>query len=89
LINHIQSQYPEVTIFCICGPMIGEPCASYIKEVVNQCQQNNTNKKVYYIAISTSLLTNSDRGSDWHPNKQGQQKIADVILPIIQNTMNW
>jgi len=89
LINRVQSQYSGVTIFCVCGPMIGEPCASYINEVVNQCQQNNTNKKVYYIAISTSLLAYSDRGSDWHPNKQGQQKIAAVILPIIQNTMNW
>ncbi len=89
LINRVQAQYPEVTIFCVCGPMIGEPCASYIDEVVDQCKQNNANKKVYYIAISTSLLTMSDRGSDWHPNIQGQQKIADIIIPIIQDTMNW
>jgi lysophospholipase L1-like esterase len=89
LIKRVQSQSPEVTIFCVCGPMIGEPCATDIKEVVNQCQQNNTNKEVYNIAISTSLLTNSDRGSDWHPNIQGQQKIAAVILPIIKETMNW
>jgi len=89
LITRIQSQYPEVTIFCVCGPMIGEPCASYINEVVNRCEQNNGNQKVYFIGISTSLLTMSDRGSDWHPNIQGQQKIADVIIPIIQNTMNW
>lgn len=89
LINRVQSQYPEVTIFCISGPMIGEPCASYIEEVVNQCQQNNANKEVYYIPISTSLLTYADRGSDWHPNISGQQKITDVILPIIQDTMQW
>ena len=89
LIERVQSQYPEVTIFCVCGPMIGEPCASYIEEVVNGCRQNNTNKEVYYIPISTSLLTSSDRGSDWHPNISGQQKITDVILPIIQNTMHW
>jgi len=89
LINRIQSQYPAATIFCVCGPMIGEPCASYIEEVVEQCQQINANKEVYYIPISTSLLTMADRGSDWHPNIQGQQKITNVILPIIQDTMNW
>lgn len=89
LINRVQSHYPGVTVFCICGPMIGEPCGSYIQEVVNLCQQDNANKKVYYIGISTNLLTMSDRGSDWHPNIQGQQKIADVILPIIRDTMNW
>ncbi|MBN2104142.1 endoglucanase [bacterium] len=88
LINRVQSQYSGVTIFCICGLMIGEPCAGDIKEVVNQCQENNANRQVYYIAVSTSLLTGSDRGSDWHPNVQGQQKIADVILPIIRDRMN-
>ena len=89
LINRVQSHYSEVTIFCICGPMIGEPCASYINEVVNLCRQNNVNKNVHYIGISTALLTMSDRGSDWHPNIQGQQKIADVIIPVIMDTMNW
>ena len=89
LIDFVQSQYSEVTIFCVCGPMIGEPCGSYIEEVVNGCQENNANKEVYYIPVSTSLLTMSDRGSDWHPNVSGQQKTADVILPIIKNTMGW
>jgi len=89
LISRVQFQYPGVTIFCVCGPMIGEPCAGYIEEVVNQCQENNANRQVYYIAISTSLMTSSDRGSDWHPNVQGQKKIADVMLPIIQDTMHW
>jgi lysophospholipase L1-like esterase len=89
LIDRVQSQYPEVTIFCVSGPMIGEPCASYIEEVVNQCRQNNANKEVYYISVSTSLLTYEDKGSDWHPNVKGQQKTADVILPIIQDTMHW
>jgi lysophospholipase L1-like esterase len=89
LINRVQSQYSNVTVFCVCGPMIGEPCANDIKEVVNQCRQNNANKEVYFIAVGTGLLTSSDRGSDWHPNKQGQQKIADAILPTIRNTMHW
>ena len=87
LIDRVQSQYPGVTIFCICGPMVGEPCTSDIEEVVNQCQQNN--EAVYYIGISTNLLTMADRGSDWHPNITGQQKITDIVLPVVQDTMNW
>lgn len=89
LINRVQSYYPGVTIFCICGPMIGEPCASYIEEVVNQYQQGNTNKNVYFINVGSNLLSMSDRGSDWHPNVSGQQKTADVILPVIKDKMNW
>lgn len=89
LINCIQSQYANVTIFCICGPMIGEPCAGYIEQVVETCQQNNTNKEIYFINVGDNLLTMSDRGSDWHPNVKGQQKTANVILPVIQDIMNW
>ncbi|MGD8782544.1 MAG: SGNH/GDSL hydrolase family protein [Ignavibacteria bacterium] len=89
LINRVQSNYPGVTIFCICGPMIGEPCASYVEEVVSQCRQENTNKNVYFINVGDDLLTMSDRGADWHPNVSGQQKTADVILPVIKEEMSW
>jgi lysophospholipase L1-like esterase len=89
LIDSVQSLYSEVTIFCVCGPMIGEPCASYIEEVVDGCRESNANKEVYYIPIRTSLLSSSELGSDWHPNVEGQQKIADIMLPIIQDAMHW
>jgi lysophospholipase L1-like esterase len=89
LINRVQSQYPDVAVFCLNGPMIGEPPGSYIEEVVVDCWQNNSNNKVYYIGISTSTLLMSDRGSDWHPNVSGQQKTADVVVPLIQSIMNW
>jgi hypothetical protein len=34
-------------------------------------------------------MTASDWGCDWHPNVRGQRKIADVIVPVIRNAMNW
>ncbi|MBN1781152.1 endoglucanase [bacterium] len=89
LIGRVRSNYPGVTIFCVCGPMIGQPCAGYIEQVVDEYRNNNPAADVYYIGISTGLLAYSDRGSDWHPNVQGQQKIADVIVPVIRNAMNW
>jgi lysophospholipase L1-like esterase len=89
LINRVQSQYPNVTIFCICGPMIGKPCTSYVEELVNEYRQNAINKEVYYIEVSSSKFTFSDWGSDWHPNVKGQQKMADIILPEIKDKMNW
>lgn len=88
LINKVQSQYPGVSVFCLCGPMIGEPCSDYINEVVNSFQ-NTSNNKVYFINIENNKLSLSDWGSDWHPNITGQQKMADVILPVIKEKMNW
>jgi lysophospholipase L1-like esterase len=89
LINRIQVQYPDVTIFCLCGPMIGEPCGTYIEEVVKQIQQSNNNKRVHYINISRSIMDMSDWGSDWHPGINGHQKMADIVLPVIREKMNW
>jgi lysophospholipase L1-like esterase len=69
--------------------MIGEPCYTYVEEVTEQSRQNNSNKNVHFIGVSTSELTADALGSDWHPNTKGQQKIADKVLPVIQSVMNW
>ena len=90
LINRVRSLYPRVTIFCICGPMIGEPCYSEIKEVVEKQQrQGSRDKDVYFVGVNRSIMNESDWGCDWHPNIQGSIKIANVIIPIIKSVMNW
>jgi lysophospholipase L1-like esterase len=90
LINHVRSLYPHVTIFCICGPMIEEPCLSYIKETVALQQKNEGREKdVFFIEVKRSIMDESDWGCDWHPNIQGSVKIANVITPVIKLIMNW
>ncbi len=89
LIDKVQSQYSDVSIFCICGPMINQLYCSYVTEVVNQYQHSYTNNKVYFVEVNSGILTSSDWGSNWHPNASGQQKTADIILPIIKAKMGW
>ena len=90
LINRVRSLYPHVTIFCISGPMIGEPCTSYIKEVIEDKQnKEKRNKDVYFIEVNRLIMNDSDWGCDWHPNIQGSSKIADIITPVIKLIMNW
>ena len=89
LINRVRSLYPGVTIFCICGPMIAEPCIHYIKEVVESDQGNRRDKDVFFIEINPERLYIDDWGCDFHPNIDGMSKMADVIVPIIRLRMNW
>jgi hypothetical protein len=35
------------------------------------------------------MMADNDWGCDWHPNVRGQQKIADLIVPVIGSVMNW
>jgi hypothetical protein len=89
LIHRVRSLYPGVTLFCICGPMIGEPCAKYIKEVVMQEQKRGRDKDVFFIEVKRSILANTDWGCDNHPNIQGMNKIADILISAMKLRMNW
>lgn len=90
LINRVRTLYPGVTIFCICGPMIEEPCLSDIKEVVRQQQMlEGRYKDVFFIEVNKSLMNYSDWGCDGHPNIYGSMKSANIIVPYIKLVMNW
>lgn len=90
LINEVRKQYGDLPIFCIVGPMIDEPCYSYVKEMVEDFRTVYQKKNVYFIGIPT-YLTNpeKDLGSDYHPNYQGQRKMAAHVLPAISSVLGW
>jgi len=87
LIGRIQGLYAGAKVFCVCGPMIGEPCLGYIREAVTQLR--NGGEAVYFIEVKSSIMTSADWGCDWHPNVKGQRKIAGVITPVIRDAMGW
>ena len=89
LIHRVRSLYPGVTMFCICGPMIGEPCAKYIKNVVLQEQKMGRDKDVFFIEIQKGALADADWGCDNHPNILGMNKIADILIATMKLRMNW
>ena len=90
LIERVRTLYRGVTIFCISGPMIGEPCTGYIKEVVEaQQKMRGRYRDVYFIPIAKDALTDADWGCDRHPNILGMAKMADIIVPAVRLRMNW
>ena len=89
LINRVRTLYPGVTIFCICGPMIGEPCMSYISELVINEQKKSRDKDVFFIPIPRSIMVEQDWACDMHPSISGQAKMTNVIVPVIKTFMSW
>ena len=90
LINRVRLLYPDVTIFCVSGPMIGEPCTGYIREVVEKQQlKEERNKDVFFIEIPRNIMDSKDWGCDMHPNIYGANKMSDIIVPAIKLRMNW
>jgi lysophospholipase L1-like esterase len=90
LINEVQKQYGEIPVFCIVGPMIDEPCYSYVKEMVDSFRNNYQKKNVYFVGIPTYLMDpEKDLGSDTHPNYKGQRKMAAHVLPVMASILGW
>lgn len=90
LINEVRKQYGDVPVFCVVGPMINEPCYSYVKEMVEDFRNIYQKKNVYFVGIPTYLMDEQkDLGSDSHPNYSGQRKMAAHVLPVISSVTGW
>ncbi|WP_320051904.1 GDSL-type esterase/lipase family protein [uncultured Acetobacteroides sp.] len=91
LIAKIRAAYGSQTqIFCIVGPMIDEPCYSYVKEMVEMQRNTNNDSHIHFIGIPKSILAlDKDYGASGHPGGDGQKKMAQIVAPVISTVMGW
>ncbi len=90
LINEVRKQYGDIPVFCVVGPMIDEPCYSYVKSMVDELRSVYQRKNVFFVGIPTYLMDrDKDLGSDSHPNYSGQRKMAAHVLPVISSVLGW
>lgn len=90
LVGEVRKQYGDLPIFCVVGPMIDEPCYSYVKEMVEEFRSVYQKTNVYFVGIPVYLMDpEKDLGSDFHPNYQGQRKMAAHVLPVIASVTGW
>lgn len=90
LIFKVRNTHGDVPIFCVVGPMINEPCFSYVKELTDYYRNEVNDEQVYFAGLPDNLLNQGeDLGSDWHPSYRGQLKIASQLLGAIATVMEW
>lgn len=90
LLRFIREQYGDVPIFCVVGPMIDEPCYSYVKKMVEANRTHLDDPNTYFVGIPKYLMDeDTDLGSDWHPNYSGQLKMANLLVPVIASVTGW
>lgn len=90
LVDRVRLLYPGVTIFCCSGPMIGEPCLSYVKEVVKlQQEREGRNKDVFFVHMKQSMLKADDLGLAKHPDVEGAWKMARILVREMKLRMLW
>ena len=90
LISKVRSAHGDVPIFCVVGPMINEPCFSYVKELTHYYKNQLKDEHLYFAGLPDNLLNQEDDlGSNWHPSYRGQLKIAAQLLGPLATVMKW
>ena len=52
--------------------------------------QRQADKPTYFMRMPVDYLNwDSDRGANWHPNYQGQKKMAMLLIPYIATITGW
>jgi len=85
-INYIWGKYGRSTaLFLACGPMIGNPCCTYVQQVVN----SYNGKGVYYVDLRNLLSYPQDYGCDGHPGVSGHEKMANATITVMSKYLDW
>ena len=88
MIETISKRYDNVPIFCI------TPHSSnhYLRAAIQLLKESTANiyPNVHFAMLMNNIINDDvDLGSDWHPNYQGQTKIAMTLIPQISKIMHW
>ena len=86
LIGKIRGYYgPEVPILCVSSPS-DDVMGDYVRAAAAKCGQPN----VHWTSLQSAVYNmESDLGSSWHPNYEGQRKVASCLIPYIATLTGW
>ena len=87
MINTIRGKYKGVKILCVTPHSAGR----YLQAALQLLRERTAGMEDVFMAnpLSDMVTVERDMGADWHPNYQGQRKIAMSLIPQISAFMGW
>lgn len=87
MIKTIQDKYSGVKILCVTP----HSASRYLQASLQLLAERVNGMPNVYMAnpLSGMVTEERDMGADWHPNYQGQCKIAMALIPQISAIMGW
>ena len=88
MIEQISSRYDNVPILCITP----HSSTRYLRAAIALLRERTQNKyaNVHFAESMNNIINEDvDLGNDWHPNYQGQCKIAMSLIPQISKILHW
>lgn len=86
ILRQIRECYGGVPVLCMFCPTITAPVFDFYEAAVAEMGD----KDIRLLRLPAGLFDESaDYGSDWHPNRTGQRKLAMSIIPTVSTMMGW
>lgn len=87
MIDTIRSKYKGVKILCVTPHSAGR----YLESCLRLLAERTADMDDVFMAnpLAGMVTVERDMGADWHPNYQGQRKIAMSLTPQISAIMGW
>ncbi len=86
ILKQLRQYYGDIPVVCIYSSTITAPVYSFFEEAVTDMKD----EKIHLLHIKEGIMNmTTDLGSVWHPNYNGQRKIAMSLIPYISTIMNW
>jgi lysophospholipase L1-like esterase len=87
LIKKVRSHYGEVPVLCVTP----HSANNYLKAAMEVVRDKTLALPKVFMAdpMDNMVMYGHDLGASWHPNYQGQRKIAMSLIPQISAIMGW
>ena len=85
LLDEIRRNYPEVPILCVASK-----ADALLGNFVEQTVKLTALENVYWTSIQDMAHNDTtELGASWHPNYEGQRKVAGLMIPYISTITGW
>ncbi|HMI85693.1 MAG TPA: SGNH/GDSL hydrolase family protein [Polyangiaceae bacterium] len=89
-VDSVRSRYPSAWILCAVGTMYSDAqhgkALSYAQSVVNARGGDSGKMAAIDLGTQNALL---GTGCDWHPSVAEDQRMADVLVPLLKQKLGW
>lgn len=87
IVANILEKYGSSTkIICVMPYAISAPVDSYFEEIIKRAGEAD----IHFVRMPVDYINgDSDRGAVWHPNYQGQKKMAMMLIPYVATVAGW
>lgn len=86
MLRNIRDAYGRVPVLCVYSSTVNGQVYDYFDQAVREMNDAD----IHLLAMPREVMNAStDLGAVWHPNYNGQRKMAMVMIPVISTITGW